>query len=196
MLELAEELSISGFYDTTQSEWVSGSSLLPLGTAHRLPRPKPLAEDTEMSGRGLPPSFAPMPADIEKLAEYKETHKHLTVDVARKAFRKGDHLRLPLDERVVITMLWIRRLLLGSCPAKDQRIMLKLFGWNSELIAWTVWAYGIKLLFMRFHGNESIRLMRLLRDVGYLMMMTLEDRQRLLYFLLRQRITPATQASQ
>jgi hypothetical protein len=108
-------------------------------------------------------------------------------------FKAGEHLRLPDDEKIVITMLWVRRLLLGNCPAKDQRIMLKLFAWSTELVAWSVWAYGLKLLFMRFHGNECIRLVRLLRDIGYLMLMTLEDRQRLLYFLLRQRITPGTQ---
>jgi len=193
LVELAEELALSGYYDSASGQWLHGPALLPLGTAHRLPRLHALAEDADLDGRGLPPSFVPDPKVVAQLSEYASRLKDLTVDIARKAFKAGDHLRLPREAVIPTLSLWIRRLLFGLCPPKDQRMAIRLFTWNNDLISWTIWAYGLKFIFMRFAGNESIRLIRLFRDVGYLMRMSLEDRQRFLFFILRQRITPATQ---
>ena len=49
------------------------------------------------------------------------------------------------------------------------------------------------MIYFKLHGVESIRMMRYMRDSGYLAMLSASDRQRLLLFFITLRITASTQ---
>ena len=54
--------------------------------------------------------------------------------------------------------------------------------------------FGFKFLLFKLHGNQAVRLMRVLRDCAYLSLLTDADRGRVLLFLLQLRVSAATQA--
>jgi len=62
-----------------------------------------------------------------------------------------------------------------------------------NLVEPTIATFGWKFLFFKLHGNQAVRLMRMLRDCGYLSLLTDADRGRMLLFLLQLRVSAATQ---
>ena len=75
----------------------------------------------------------------------------------------------------------------------DQKAAMLLLSKRFNLVEPTIATFGWKFLFFKLHGNQAVRLMRMLRDCGYLSLLTDADRGRMLLFLLQLRVSAATQ---
>ena len=188
-VELAESLVAKGF--SNQKSYIYGSSLCAFGSTTRLPKPPNAPADTPQTGRALPTLGGAGISSIERktLHYVQRKNRQLTIDMVRQHIHAGDQHR----ESIETCLVWMHRLLSGTCSPRDQRLAVQLLSSQYRLIEQTIATFGFKYLFYKLHGYESVQLMRVLRDCGYLSLLSPPDRARMLLFFLQIRVTIATQ---
>ena len=188
-VRLAELLVERGFH--TGTTYVFGSALLPLGSTTRLPRTPNAPPDTETTGRALPMLLGQLnPLRKGALGRAQRHLENLTIDAVRRSILQREHMRAEIE----VCLVWMHRLLGGNpCSPTDQKYAMMLLSSRFNLVEPTVATFGFKFLFFKLHGNQAVRLMRVLRDCAYLSLLTDADRGRMLLFLLQLRVSAATQ---
>ena len=146
-LILAERLSAGGFWLSSKKRWVTGLNLLPLGSVHRLPLPEGAPPDTLLTGRALPVTLSSPPVSSQQLRKAMIKRRNLTADQVRQHVAEGRYNEKYTRDSTCL--VWMHRLLSGSCGARDQRLVLRLLFSSFAVITQSVYTFGFKMIYFK-----------------------------------------------